>query len=276
MPVRTTNTTRKALIPVKQEELVIIATSYSRAKNHKLCPAQCGYKNVKQLRDKYGIEPQNDAMFWGSAVHLMGQAFIEAKAPIPEGRDTRDAEMWAKFGAQIKAAANTLPPVFKAFAPEMQHMRKVKARAEVQWAFFTGADGNTAWARADWFDKYVHRIKVDVVWYDKATRTVHIPDFKTGKHNPDEHLEQLDTYAIAAFLMYPDALHCHASLFYLEHGIDESADYEVSELPALKKWYEGLCKPMLADRKFRPKPNSRCRWCHYRKSNGGPCKEGGA
>jgi hypothetical protein len=257
------------MVAVKQTELVIIDSSYSRARDHKRCPFKCACKNIKQLKDKYGVEPQNDAMYWGSAVHLMGQAFVEAKAPEPEGRESRDGEMWKQHGAAIRSAARTLPSVFAPFKAEMMNLRKQKAQCELQLAFT-----RDKWVRAGWFDKGIHRIKMDAMWYDKKTRTVHVPDYKTGKHNPDEHMEQLDTYAIAAFLMYPEALHCVAYLWYLDQGIEEIAEYDASELPALKKWYENFCKPMFNDRKFRPTPNSGCRWCFYNAANGGPCKQG--
>jgi hypothetical protein len=36
--------------------------------------------------------------------------------------------------------------------------------------------------------------------------------------------------------------------------------------------WEDKTRPMLNDTIFAPKPGNACRWCHWKKSNGGPCK----
>ena len=39
----------------------------------------------------------------------------------------------------------------------------------------------------------------------------------------------------------------------------------------LKALWEQNVKPMFKDEIFAPLPSYMCRWCHFRKDNGGPC-----
>ena len=88
---------------------------------------------------------------------------------------------------------------------------------------------------------------------------------------------QLELYALAAFKRYPHLEEVLPRLVYLDTGDvyppeDDPLVFKRSDVPALEKLWAKRIKPMLADKRFLPKPNNKCRWCHFRKENSGPCR----
>jgi hypothetical protein len=45
-----------------------------------------------------------------------------------------------------------------------------------------------------------------------------------------------------------------------------------ANVDALKEWVLSRISKIENDDIFAPKPDYGCRWCHFRKSNGGPCQ----
>lgn len=221
----------------------ITAWSYSRWNDYTLCPLKAKLKYVDKLK-----EPGSIAMDRGSEIHTKAEQFI-------------------------KGTLRTLDKALKIFSEVLRDLKKSKANAELEWAF------TKAWTPTGWFAKDAWcRIKVDV--FLKLGKRARVIDWKTGKLNPD-HMGQLSLYALGAFLMDPEIEEVSAELCYLDHPIVISADsnanpvtrvFKRSELPGLKKDWEKATKKMLMDAKFAPRPNDKCRWCHWRKENGGPCK----
>ena len=48
--------------------------------------------------------------------------------------------------------------------------------------------------------------------------------------------------------------------------------YKREQLEDLKVWVTGRINKIENDDIFAPKPSFGCRWCHFRKENGGPCQ----
>lgn len=143
---------------------------------------------------------------------------------------------------------------------------------EDQWAF-TNTWGETAWN--DWVKCWV-RIKVDCA-HHLDEETLRVRDWKTGKFREEmneEYLEQLELYALTALLLHPHIQKVETELVYLDEGKIFKAPkvYTRADIPALKKLWEKRVTPMLKDKRFAPRPNNKCRWCHFSKSKGGPCK----
>ena len=145
---------------------------------------------------------------------------------------------------------------------------------EDNWAF-TKNWGPSRWD--DWNNCWL-RVKLDVA--ERTDNKVVITDYKTGKYRPDnvgDYEEQGELYvtgALQVFSVIPD-LEVSSRLVYLDAGRiypETSLTYTINDLPKLKKNWEARVKPMFVDKKFAPKPNQFCKWCHFRSSNGGPCK----
>lgn len=234
----------------------ITSWSFSRYSDYKSCPFKAKMKHVDKIQ-----EPPNPAMARGGEIHTMAENYIKGKMKV-------------------------MPKELKLFADEFKKLKvayKKKAAVEVfvedSWAF-TDKWLETVWN--DWANCWV-RIKLDCAHMveDGVLRVI---DWKTGKcreDNQEDYLEQLDLYALGAFLMFPKVMEVRPELKYLDYGItfngkDEPLVYKRSDLPKLKKAWEKRVKAMLNDKMFPPRPNKFCGWCFYRKANkangGGQCK----
>lgn len=214
------------------------AWSFSRFNDWRTCALRAKLKYLDKLPEG---EP-GPALARGSAIHKEAEDYVLGN---------------------IKK----LPDSLATFEEEFNALRKQKRylRVEQQWGF------DSDWEPADWFGKQTWvRVVVDLA---KAKGTeVLIIDHKTGKIYP-YHEEQLSLYAIAAFMMFPKAKTVDARLWYLDPGIETTADFDRKDLPDLKADWEAKVKPMLADKVFTPNPSAKnCRFCHYKKANGGPCQ----
>lgn len=215
----------------------IDAWSYSRYTTWLGCPFKAKCQFVLKLR-----EPDNPAMARGTAIHKL-------------------AELYAS------GASRTLPDELKLFAREFKDLRAKHPQCEGEWAF------TRTWKETGWFAKGAEaawcRIKTDATAVGGLC--VEIIDYKTGKQHP-EHPGQLSLYGLGGFVKYPEALRVKASLWYLDSGERADLEFTREQFPLLKSTWNDKVAPMLADRRFTPRPTKRCCWCHFRKENGGPCQ----
>lgn len=244
--------TRK-IIPIKQ----ITSWSFSRYSTYKQCPLKLKLSAIDRIK-----EPGNDAMNRGAAIHNLAEDYIKGKVKAR----TFPMEL-KKFEADFK--------MMKA-----QYKKKISGMVvEDNWAFTKDWD-ETQWD--NWTQCWV-RIKLDAA-HHQDLETMIVTDWKTGKFRPEQnedYVEQLELYALSALLLHPHIEKVMPRLAYLDVGIvypEVPTDmlFTRADIPALKKKWEKRVKPMLNDKIFAPRPNDKCRWCHYRKSNaangGGQCK----
>lgn len=232
----------------------ITSWSYSRLSTYEQCPQLAKYKYIDKLP-----EPGSPAMERGSAIHKAAEDFLNGTIP-------------------------RLPASLQFYGDEAKRVRKMRkadpesVTVETTWAF-----------RADWTETKWNdwagcrlRVKLDVAQLEDDTLT--ITDWKTGKYSPQWNLQgyvdQVELYATAALTLYGGdlpAVRVVPRLVFLDAGVvyphlEETKVFTVADAPRLRKTWEKRAKPMLADKKFAPRPSSKCRWCHFRKENGGPCK----
>jgi RecB family exonuclease len=222
----------------------ITAWSFSRLNDYRKCPRFAYFKHVQRLK-----EPGNEAMERGGAIGEMAERFAQAK------------------GAKARAC----PPELATFEEEFRALQRHKVLSEQDWAFTSG------WEPTGWFDRDAWcRVKVDAFYMFKEAQEVcgKVIDYKTGKVR-EAHEEQIDLYALAAMLKFPEVVRLFVELWYLDQGVMVPAEprvYTRADIPALKKSWEKATAPMLRDTRFPEKTSKACTWCHYRKSNAGPCK----
>lgn len=120
------------------------------------------------------------------------------------------------------------------------------------------------------------RMKIDaLVMHDAKTATV--IDYKTGKKygNEVKHGEQLQLYALATFMRYPELETVFSELWYLDQDIVTSV--RVPRKMGLR-YAEKFAKrgnAIVDCLDFPPNPNVHsCRWCQYGPWNGGQCEVG--
>lgn len=223
--------------------------SFSRYNDYTQCPAKTKFKHLMRLK-----EPGSPQMQRGSDIHTIAEKYLKGELP-PK-----------------------VPPELKAFEAEFKRLRalykgkKLPMYVEDDWAFTKDWD-RTRWD--DWAGCFL-RVKLDCAHYETPDELV-VTDWKTGKFSEykyAEYLLQMELYALSALTLFPDLKSVSPRLMNVDYGKtypEVPAVYTRADLPALKKKWAARIKPMMADKTFKPKPNTMCRFCFYRKSNGGPC-----
>jgi RecB family exonuclease len=212
------------------------AWSYSAASNHAKCPRKFRYQRIDKLP-----EPENEAMARGSLIHKACEARI-------------------KHGVDQSLVA----------APWLERLDELRSRGaipEVQLAF------DKQWQSVPWFGAHVWGRCVLDASYKIAPAIVQIVEFKTGKVYP-EHTQQLRLYALAGFILHPEAEEVRSELWYLDKTEAPRPGYvaQRSAVPHLKEEFIEFSRPMLNDTIYPARPGPLCRWCHFRKANNGPCE----
>jgi hypothetical protein len=227
----------------------IEAWSYSRYSDYAKCPALAKFKHVEKRK-----EPENQYSERGNQVHTMSQQFTEG-------------------------ILKKLPKELQGHRQGFDMLRKVQALCEQEWAF------NKEWQKTGWFDRDAWlRIKMDAHYLQSETRMVKrtkvnedvvvVIDVKSGRIYED-HEKQRSLYALGALLVYPTATKVITKHWYLDQpaGQNEAiTEFNGDQLPVLQREWMARVKPMLNDTWFAPRPGNYCRFCFFRKSNGGPCQ----
>jgi len=217
------------------KELPTIKTwSYSGYKCYCQCPLKAKFKRVDKL-----MEPGSPAMDRGTAIHQLAQDFVEGNL-------------------------KSVPDELKLFSAAFKMLRKQEAECELEWGF------NASWEPCAYMGKDIWlRVKTDVIYGD-PNGALTIIDHKTGRIY-DDHKEQLQLYALAGFLRNPNARQITAQDWYLDQDAMTEEVFLAEQMPALKATWDRNIYPMLHDTIFPAKPGPLCKYCHFRRSNGGPC-----
>lgn len=229
----------------------VTSWSYSRYALYKECPAKFAYKNLDKLP-----EPGSAAMERGSAIHTLAEN-------------------------HAKGALKTLPVELALFKEEFKALRAQKQKMiEENWTWTKDWASETTWN--DWTGAWL-RVKLDAAYLNPKANALVIIDHKTGKpraENKAEYGEQLELYGLSGLVKFPDVKVVSPRLWYLDAGViypsgeanEPEIEYTREDEPRLKKLWIKRVEPMFRDKTFKPTPNARCGYCHYRSSNGGPCK----
>lgn len=239
-----------AKIPVKQ----FTSWSASRYFDYKLCPLKAKFKHLDKI-----TEPVGPPMLRGIEIHDLAAGYI-------------------------RGTIAKLPADLKLYKKEFQRLRKQFKKAingmvvEDNWAFTKNWD-ETRWN--DWVNCWV-RVKLDLA-EEVSEDFMIVTDWKTGKFREEmneDYIESLELYCLAALLMNSHIEKVKARLEYVDIGYrypeNDDMMFTRKDIPKLKKLWEKRIGPMMKDKRFAPRPNAKCCWCHYRKSNkangGGQCK----
>lgn len=214
------------------------AWSYSALSLYEQCPAKFKYSKLDKLP-----EPKGPALERGIDIHAK-------------------AERYVRDGGQ-------LPSELRLLKNDFEWLRSKNASVESKFAF------DKDWNPVEYFSKDVWvRIVTDAKLVKSPSALV--IDHKTGQKR-DGYFDQLELYALAMLLMHPDVDEVIPELWYIDSGeiVDDSNGSKIftrKDLLSLKKKWAKRPKKLFADTRFDPTHNMYCRSCHFRKSNGGPCK----
>lgn len=211
------------------------AWSYSRWSCWSTCPLQYKFKHVDKLP-----ETKSQAMLDGIRVHeALANVILKGDAPPPEVHKKTVALL-----EEIKQQPRVI--------------------AEQQWAFDKG------WSVRKWFGKdvWVRAIlDVGILYSDGTAEAI---DWKYGKLAGD-YDDQMELFALSVFKYMPSVSHVTTRLHSAKTGAERFADYDAVDVPSTTDKWERRAIAMQEDTEFKPRPNDKCRWCTWRKSNGGPC-----
>jgi CRISPR/Cas system-associated exonuclease Cas4 (RecB family) len=207
--------------------------SHSSIKTYEDCPLKYKLTRIDHLS-----EPTGPAAERGKRIHAEFE-----DAVIGLGLMTPDISYWSDYINTLKTKA-------------------VKAEYELGL--------NHAWQPVAFNAKDVWlRGVLDVFTLDGDK--AYVADYKTGKER--DYGDQLKLYATMIMAVIPNVEIVDCEIIYSDlNKIATYPTYNRSQFEDLKTWVEGRIKAIEGDGIFAPRPSYNCRWCHFRKGNGGPCK----
>lgn len=229
-----------------QTERRLRAWSYSSLINFEMCPYLAWLKHgakVPETGDRTALDR-------GIAIHTAAEDFVQGKSAV-------------------------LAPELKHFTTEMTALRrqfeKGKVSVEGEWAF------TSTWTPTDWRASEAWcRMKCDAVYMPNRTEAV-IIDYKSGKRfgNEIKHAEQVQLYAIGAFLRNEKLEHAVVELYYTDQNELTSQGYTRSQAMKYLPTWTNRASKMTSATQFPPKPNIFvCARCAYGPNKSGECKAG--
>ena len=238
--------------------------SYSAWALYDQCPLKYKLAKIDKLK-----EPASPAMERGIAIGKMMENYLKGKKDLLDEKSEAHRRDFKEAVIRFEGITDQ--------AKKFHKKRSMLTIIEDNWAF-TKEWAQTTWD--NWKDCWL-RVKLDYA-YSVDGEVLHIIDWKTGKFRDaekDKYVKQLELYCLSGLLLYPHIKTVTAKLCYLDlgreypNGVDEpEMRFSRADIPALKKTWVKRIAPMFVDEQFAPKPNGLCGWCHFRASNGGPCK----
>lgn len=211
------------------------AWSYSRLKTWEECPAKAKYKFIDRLP-----EPDSPYAARGSDIHKLAERYL-------------------------KDDLDEMPVQLKEVDEYIEALKIPGVQTEMQIAF------DKDWKPTGWFAPNVYcRVVFDAA--NPEPLKVTVTDHKTGKKREQEHIDQLRLYALASFMYWPEIEEVNAQIIYIDHGERLRMTFTRSTVPELLTYWTTRADKMRSDDVFAATPSPSCKYCHYRKSNGGPCR----
>ncbi len=217
----------------------LTAWSYSRYATYATCPLQ-----FKLSVSDGNKSPPSAAMERGLKVHRDLAAYLEGNGPLPPVvKNPYQVKLYAEMAAYPEKLVEHQQGFTKQWKP-------------------TGWFGKDTWYR---------QVYDAALLYDDMTAEA--VDHKTGKKY-GSNAEQMELQALSLMCQYKPVTHVTTRLIYVDSGEEDIAEFPATEREALKAKWEQKVSSMFNDTIFAPRPNDKCKFCHFSKSNAGPCKFG--
>lgn len=236
------------------------AWSYSRVQLHETC----GYQYLEKIIRKNPLfeEDPGPALIHGRRVHGGMAAYLTGGE---DGTYYAEQEK-VTYHASMRLEAKK----YGLFATVVDQIKANMPLIEQQW----GYDRN--YKPASWFGTkdrptYFRSIlDAGVLW---PTNHFSNADWKTGRPKED-HIEQMETQALAVFARYPQVHWVETRLMYLDTGQEQHNEFLRGDLQLLVDKWNKRAGAVENDKSYTPRPGSACRYCPLAKSKEGPCAFG--
>lgn len=211
-----------------------MAYSYSAVKLYEQCPSRYKFSRIDRLQ-----EPSGDAATRGSLIHSEIEAIIKGELPL-------------------------VSDVVQYLVPQLNKWKLSNAQSEMQFAI------DDKWNLVDYKDKNAwFRGVIDLYFEENDVATV--LDFKTGKER--DYSDQVIVYAAVVLATKPHINRVNLAIEFLDSQKNvQYARITRDELGKYKDELANRINTINKDNIFAANPSGLCKFCHFRKSNGGPCK----
>ena len=183
---------------------------------------------------------------------------------MTEGPAVRGTEIHKMFENYLLGEIEELDLEFSYYTDFLNQLKDVNVHPEIMLAV------DRDWNKVEWDaeDKWFRCI-LDALTVHEDRAVVY--DWKTGREYPD-HVNQREVYACAVSSLYPELYEIECYHVYLDSKAMTHSVYHRDQIPALKEKWEGYVQNMFDDTWVPANPSWLCRYCHFRKANGGPCE----
>ena len=233
----------------------IMSGSYSRLEKYENCPRRAKLEYIDKIPEPDRGPPPRNLKEWpndrGSRIHDECDAFVRGNGSLPH-----EVEEWAEEFEKLQ-----------------ELFKKGTVIPEEMWCF----DDN--WLTCPPRSKKVFfRIKADCVVFF-GDEDVLLIDYKTGRRKGNEvkHAQQLQIYAIGAFLRYEKLKSVSTELWYLDLPEEDlhGQVFKRSQAMVLHRALKARMQMMTEAKIFPPRPNRfTCKWCPYGPAGTGDCRDG--
>jgi CRISPR/Cas system-associated exonuclease Cas4 (RecB family) len=212
-----------------------VSYSYSAIKLYEQCPLKYKLTRIDHL-----VEPSGDAANRGKTIH-------------------------AEIEAILKGGLNLLSDDIKHLEEKLSNWIKVNGQSELPVGI------NDKWEPVDFnAEDVMFRGIIDLFIKEESGRAT-VLDFKTGKHR--DYSDQVSVYSTVILSTMPDVDTVENVIEFIDLAkTDKYKPVTRSDLPRLQLQLKGRITAIEKDKIYAPNPSVLCKWCHFRKSNGGPCK----
>lgn len=216
-----------------------ISWSFSRLQDFEKCKLSYKIKHLDRIPEPDRVLKPGQKEFAndrGTRVHEAAEQFVRGLGPfIPE---------------------------MKKFEQEFNQLRRLfiagKVEMEESWAH------DVDWEIAEWKTGWL-RLKLDVMVHASDTVAVVI-DLKTGRKfgNEVKHAQQVQLYALIAFLRYPLLEVVHSELFYLDVDDITSQTYTRDQALRFRHSFNKRATALTQNEVWTANPNKfSCMWCPW-------------
>jgi CRISPR/Cas system-associated exonuclease Cas4 (RecB family) len=188
------------------------------------------------------------------------------KIPEPSGEAAnRGKQLHSEIETVLKGGLNLLSKEIQYLSDKLDDWIKVKAQSEMEFAV------TDKWEPVPFDDKSaMFRGIIDLFIKDEPTKAT-VLDFKSGKHR--DYTDQVSVYSTIILSTMPEIEEVQNVIEFIDLAkTDKYKTLTRKELPVLQIQLKNRISTIEKDKVFAPNPSMLCKWCHYRKSNGGPCK----
>jgi len=140
---------------------------------------------------------------------------------------------------------------------------------EMEWGF------SKDWEIAPWAGAWL-RMKLDFLVH-LSPKQAWVGDWKSGRHYGNEvtHANQLNLYAVATFLRYPELEFITVGDYYVDHGTQTEREFTREQALKYKRTFDKQGNDIISCKSWPANPNKfSCQWCLYGPEHSGHCPEG--